>query len=72
CSELCFRPDSQNSRRKHVRRGVPEPFNIGHLRAHLRSFAFLIHERPVKLTTKDSKDTKNLLAAAHGPVVTES
>jgi hypothetical protein len=40
---------------------MPEPFDVRHLRAHLRSFAFLVHERPLKLTTKDSKDTKNLL-----------
>jgi len=26
----------------------------------------------VKLTTKSMKDTKNLLTAAHGPVVTQS
>src|SRR5438067_1267286 len=41
---------------------MPEPFDIRHLRAHLRSFAFLRHGRSrLKLTTKDTKDTKNLL-----------
>jgi len=40
---------------------MTKPFDVRHLRAHLRSFAFLVHQRPVKLTTKDSKDTKNLL-----------
>ncbi len=40
---------------------MPEPFDVRHLRAHLRSFAFLIHEKPVKLTTMLTKDTKNLL-----------
>ena len=38
-----------------------QPFDVRHLRAHLRSFAFLVHQRPVKLTTKTTKDTKNLL-----------
>jgi len=45
-----------------MRRGVTEPLDIGHLRAHIWSFAFVIHQRPVKLTTKDTKDTKNFLA----------
>jgi hypothetical protein len=40
---------------------MTQPLDVRHLRAHLRSFAFLVHQRPVKLTTKDSKDTKNLL-----------
>jgi hypothetical protein len=58
--------------RKYMRRRMPEPFDSRHLLAHFRGFAFLIHEKPVKLTTKITKDTKNLLTAAHGPVVTQS
>src|SRR5205809_4249277 len=64
CSELCLRPNLQDCGRKYVRRRMPEPFDIRHLRPHLRSFAFLIHEKPVKLTTMLTKDTKNLLAAS--------
>jgi hypothetical protein len=59
-SELRFRPDFQNSRGKDVRRGMPEPLDIRHLRALLQSFAVFIHERPVKLTMKKPKDTKKL------------
>jgi hypothetical protein len=51
---------------------MTEPFDIRHLRALFESFAFLIHERPVKLTSTLTKDTKNLLTTAHGPVVTQS
>jgi RNA polymerase sigma-70 factor (ECF subfamily) len=40
---------------------MPEPFDIRHLLTHLRGFAFLIHEKPVKVTTMLTKDTKNLL-----------
>ena len=58
--------------RKYMRRRMPESFDIRHLLAHLSGFAFLIHEKPVKLTTKLTKDTKNLLAAAHESVVTQS
>jgi len=57
---------------QYVRRGMTEPFDIRHLRALFESFAFLIHERPVKLTSTLTKDTKNLLTTAHGPVVTQS
>jgi hypothetical protein len=56
----------------YVRRGMTEPLDVTHRGTHLRSFAFLIHEKPVKLTTKTTKDTKNLLPGAHGPVVTQS
>ena len=49
---------------KYMRRGMTEPFDIRYLLAHLRGFAFLIHEKPVKLTTKLTEDTKNLLAAS--------
>src|SRR5882724_3058281 len=49
---------------QYMRRRMTQTFDIRHLRAHLRSFAFLIHEKPVKLTTKLTKDTKNLLAAS--------
>jgi len=51
--------------RQYVRRRMTQTFDICHLLAHLRGFAFLIHEERVKLTTKLTKDTKNLLTAAH-------
>jgi hypothetical protein len=51
-----------NRGRKDVRGGVTEPFEVRYLRALIQSFAFFFHERPVKLTTKNTKDTKNLLA----------
>ena len=51
-----------------MRCGMPEPFDVRHLRAYLRSFAFLIHEKRMKLTTKPTKDTKNLLAGANDPL----
>ena len=38
-----------------TRRGVTQPLKVGHLRA------FFFDERAVKLTTKNTKDTKNLL-----------
>jgi hypothetical protein len=41
---------------------MTEALQIRHLLAHLRSFAFLIHGKPVKLTTMHAKDTKNLLS----------
>ena len=37
---------------------MTKAFDIRDLRAHLRCFAFLVHEKPVKLTMNDSKDTK--------------
>jgi len=43
-----------------VRRGMPEPLDVRHLRALLQSFAVFVHERPVKLTMKKRKDTKKL------------
>jgi hypothetical protein len=39
---------------------MTEPLDVGHLRALLRSFSFVGHERPMKLTTKDAKDTKKM------------
>ena len=58
--ELRFRPEFQNGGRKHVSRGVPQPFDIRHLCALLQSFSFLVHQKTVKLTTKHTKDTNNL------------
>ena len=43
-----------------MRSGMTQTFDVGHRRALLWSFAFLVHEKPVKLTTKVTKDTKNL------------
>ena len=54
-----------------MRGGVTEPFEVRHLRALIQSFAFLIHERPVKLTTKRTKDTKNLLTVGPGALIGE-
>jgi len=51
---------------------MTEALQIRYLRAHLTSFAFLIHEKPVKLTTMLTKNTKNLSSQRHGPVVTQS
>jgi hypothetical protein len=56
------------TKRKYTVRRMTEPLDIRHFRAHLWSFAFLIHEKPVKLTTKNTKDTKNLLAGANDPL----
>jgi len=42
---------------------VTEPLEVGHLCALLQGFAFIIHEKPVKLTTKNTKDTKKFAAA---------
>jgi hypothetical protein len=44
---------------------MTKPFQVRHLLALLQSFAFLIHEKRVKLTTKPTKNTKNLLAGAN-------
>ena len=49
---------------QHVRRRMTEPLQVRHLCALLRSFPIFIHEKPLKLTTKVAKDTKNLLAGA--------
>jgi hypothetical protein len=43
-----------------VRRRMTETFEVRHLRALIQSFAFFFHQGAVKLTTKDTKDTKNL------------
>ena len=59
-SELRFRPDFQNGGGEHVRRRMPKPLDLRHLRAHFRCFAVFVHERPVKLTMKAGKDTKKL------------
>jgi hypothetical protein len=40
---------------------MTQTFQVRHLPALLQSFPFFIHEKPLKLTTKDTKDTKNLL-----------
>src|ERR1700676_3363049 len=58
--ELRFRPDFQYGRGQDVCGRMTQTFDVRHLRAHLWCFAFLSHEKPVKLTTKDTKDTKNL------------
>jgi RNA polymerase sigma-70 factor (ECF subfamily) len=42
---------------------VTQTFQVCHLLALLQSFPFFIHEKPLKLTTKDTKDTKKLAAA---------
>src|SRR5438552_14075450 len=42
--ELRFRPDFQDRRREYMRRGVTQPLEVSHLRAHLESFAFVIHK----------------------------
>jgi hypothetical protein len=47
---------------EYVGRRATKALQIRHLLAHLRGFAFLIHEKRVKLTTKLTKDTKNLLS----------
>jgi len=46
---------------------MPEPFDIRHLVALLQSLSFVRHDRSrLKLTTKDTKDTKNLrLTGSH-------
>jgi len=51
---------------EYVRGRMTKPIDVGHLRAHLGSFAFLIHnhEKPVKLTMKDAQDTKKFTVAA--------
>src|SRR5205823_10612669 len=41
--ELRLRPNLQNRRRQHMRRRMTQTFDLGHLRAHLRSFAFFFH-----------------------------
>src|SRR5438094_6381238 len=46
-----------------MRRGVTEPLQISHRRALFQSFACVIHEKRVKLTTKNTKDTKKFAAA---------
>src|SRR6476620_7123822 len=60
CGKLRIRPKLQNSGRKYVSRGVTKPLDIGHLCTLLWSFPFLVHQKAVKLTTKQAKDTKNL------------
>ena len=40
---------------------VTKPLQVGHLRALIQSFAFFLHQGALKLTTKGTKDTKNLL-----------
>src|SRR6266700_6439648 len=46
-----------------MRRGVTEPLQISHRRALFQSFSCVIHEKRVKLTTKNTKDTKKFAAA---------
>src|SRR5438876_2354807 len=46
-----------------MRRGVTEPLQISHRRALFQSFWCGIHEKRVKLTTKNTKDTKKFAAA---------
>ncbi|MGH7984486.1 MAG: hypothetical protein ACREFF_15280 [Candidatus Udaeobacter sp.] len=50
---------------------MTKTFQVRHLCALLQSLAFVVHEKPVKLTTKATKDTKNLRADAKGSVVTQ-
>ncbi len=56
------------TKREYTVRGVTEPLKVSHRRALFQSLAFFIHEKPVKLTTKDTKDTKNLLARTNDPL----
>jgi hypothetical protein len=43
---------------------MTQTLEIRHLRALFQSFAFVLHRQAVKLTTKNTKDTKNLLTVA--------
>src|SRR5437870_11504397 len=47
---------------------MPDPFEIRHWCEALESFAVFIHERPVKLTTKNTKDTKKFVGTKSGLV----
>ena len=42
---------------------MTEPLEVRHLGALFGSFPFFIHEKPLKLTTKNTKDTKKFAAA---------
>src|SRR5207302_4849058 len=53
-------PDLQHCRRQDVRRGMAYTFDVRHLHALVYCFTVFTHQRPVKLTTKGRKDTKNL------------
>src|SRR6266542_4670275 len=46
-----------------MRRRVTKPLQVGHLRALIQSFAFFLHPGALKLTTKNTKDTKKFAAA---------
>src|SRR6266496_1569940 len=46
-----------------MRRRVTKPLQVGHLRALIQSFAFFLHQGALKLTTKNTKDTKKFAAA---------
>src|SRR5205809_793872 len=46
-----------------MRRRMTEPLEVRHLGALFGSFPFFIHEKPLKLTTKNTKDTKKFAAA---------
>ena len=43
CGELRLRPDPKNSRRKDVRAGVTQPFEIGHLLSCFWRFSVVCH-----------------------------
>src|SRR5881398_3261881 len=46
-----------------MRRRMTEPLEVRHLAALFGSFPFFIHEKPLKLTTNNTKDTKKFAAA---------
>src|SRR5207237_10059286 len=59
--ELRLGPYLQDRSREDVRRGMAQTFDVRHLHALVWCFAVFVHKRPVKLTKKGRKDTKNLL-----------
>src|ERR1043166_1273516 len=64
-SELRFRPNLQNRRRKYMRCRMTKPFEIGHLCTLLQSFAFLVHEKPLKINHEEDEGHEEF-ARAHG------
>jgi len=61
--ELRLRPDLEDRRRQDMRSRMTQTLDLGHLRALFRSFAVLVHEKLVKLTTWQRKE-RNLRCAA--------
>jgi len=47
---------------QNMRRRMMETLDVSHLGTLLQCFTVFVHKRPVKLTTKKMKDTKNLSA----------